>query len=288
MNYQAIRAVLEAPLLAAYNGLSPAVPVYFDNVMNDGTISADEFVDVNIQFSLTTETALTDNPDYVRGVVVIRTYTPKGKGPARNGARTAHLLSNVFGHLRCSLLHLCYASTGRHDPGNAQLNGWWFHQLATATATALPTGFGALFASITYTAPAVVGSVRDWSFEITRAEIDVTTIGQEVGQYTPFRNYISGFADGSGSATVYTTDDDTNIASRMIEDVIQRTQSGARMKLYIDQIVVSGTVNDTLSRFISVPVILTSASLTVNPDDGQSVAINFRPSSAPDFDLSKS
>ena len=41
MNYQAIRAVLEAPLLAAYNGLSPAVPVYFDNVMNDGTISAD-------------------------------------------------------------------------------------------------------------------------------------------------------------------------------------------------------------------------------------------------------
>lgn len=56
MNYQAIRAVLEAPLLAAYNGLSPAVPVYFDNVMNDGTISADEFVDVNIQFGLTTET----------------------------------------------------------------------------------------------------------------------------------------------------------------------------------------------------------------------------------------
>jgi hypothetical protein len=84
MNYQAIRAVLEAPLLAAYNGLSPAVPVYFDNVMNDGTISADEFVDVNIQFGLTTETALTDNPDYVRGVVVIRTYTTKGKGPARN------------------------------------------------------------------------------------------------------------------------------------------------------------------------------------------------------------
>lgn len=159
---------------------------------------------------------------------------------------------------------------------------------SAVTATALPSGFGAGFASIVFTDPLVVGSVRDWSFEITRSEIDVTTIGQEVGQFAPFRNYISGFADGTGSATVYTTDDDTNLASRMIEDVIQRTQSGARMKLYIDQIVVSGTVNDTLSRFISVPVILTSASLTVNPDDGQSVAINFRPSSAPDFDLSKS
>jgi len=159
---------------------------------------------------------------------------------------------------------------------------------AAETATALPSGFGASFASITYTAPVVVGSVRDWSFEITRSEIDVTTIGQEAGQYTPFRTYIAGFADGTGSATVYNTDDDSNMANRLIEDVIQRQQTGARMKLYIDRVVVSGTVNDTLSRSISVPVILTSASLTVNPDDGQSVAINFRPSEAPIFDLSKS
>ena len=159
---------------------------------------------------------------------------------------------------------------------------------SAVTATAAPTGFGAGFASIVYTAPAAVGSVREWSFEITRAEIDVTTIGQEAGQYTPFRTYIPGFADGSGSATVYTTDDDTNLASRMIEDVIQRTQNGASMKLYIDRVVSSGTVNDTLSRSISVPVILTSASLTVNPDDGQSVEIAFRPSAAPTFDLSKS
>jgi hypothetical protein len=157
-----------------------------------------------------------------------------------------------------------------------------------ATATALPSGFGANFASITYTAPVVVGSVREWSFEITRAEIDVTTIGQEVGQYTAFRTYIPGFADGSGSATVYTTDDDTELSSRMIEDVIQRQQSGATMKLYIDRVVASGTVNDTTSRSITVPVILTSASLTVNPDDGQSVEIAFRPSAAPTFDLSKS
>ncbi len=159
---------------------------------------------------------------------------------------------------------------------------------AAATATALPSAFGAGFASITYTAPVVVGSVREWSFEITRAEIDVTTIGQEVGQYTAFRAYIPGFADGSGSATVYTTDDDTSLSSRMIEDVIQRVQTGATMKLYIDRVVASGVVNDTASRSITIPVILTSASLTVNPDDGQSVEIAFRPSAAPTFDLSKS
>ena len=55
---------------------------------------------------------------------------------------------------------------------------------------------------VAYAAPAVVGSVRDWSFEVTRAEIDVTTIGQEIGQFAPFRSYITGFADGTGSATV--------------------------------------------------------------------------------------
>jgi hypothetical protein len=84
MNYQAIRAVLESPLLTAYNNLVPAVPVYFDNVMNDDADSAEEYVHVNIQFGLTTETGLTSNHNYVRGVVVIRAYTPKGRGPARN------------------------------------------------------------------------------------------------------------------------------------------------------------------------------------------------------------
>lgn len=139
-----------------------------------------------------------------------------------------------------------------------------------------------------YGAPALIGSVREWSFEITRSEIDVTTIGQDSGQYTPFRTYITGFADGSGSATVYTTDEDASLSNRMIQDVIQRYQTGATVKLYIDRVSSGGTVNETLSRSITVPVILTSASLTVNPDDGQSVEIAFRPTEAPTFDLSKS
>lgn len=155
-------------------------------------------------------------------------------------------------------------------------------------ATAQPSAFGSGTASISYTSAEVVGQVREWSFEITRSEIDVTTIGQTVSGTAPFRAYIPGFADGSGSATVYTTDDDTLLSSRLIEDVIQREQNGATMKLYIDRIISSGSVDDTQSRSIEVPVILTSASLSVNPDDGQSVEIAFRPSSAPTFDFSKS
>jgi hypothetical protein len=141
---------------------------------------------------------------------------------------------------------------------------------------------------VAYAAPEAVGQVREWSFSVTREEIDVTTIGSSAGQYVPFRTYISGFADGEGSAMVYTTDDDTTIASRMVQDVLQRQQAGAQMKLYIDRVITGGSVNDASSRFIDVEVILLSASFSLNPDDGQMVEISFRPSSAPTFDLAKS
>lgn len=84
MNYQSIRAALEGPLLTAYNGLSPAVPVYFDNVFNYDEDASEEFVQINIQFGQTVEPTLTTNSDMVRGIIVVRTHTPKGKGPARN------------------------------------------------------------------------------------------------------------------------------------------------------------------------------------------------------------
>jgi hypothetical protein len=141
---------------------------------------------------------------------------------------------------------------------------------------------------VEYATYAAVGDVREWSFEMTREEIDVTTIGQTLGQYAPFRTYITGFADGSGSCTVYTTDDDTNLSSRMIEDVIQRQQTGAAFKLYIDRVISAGSVSASLSRSIEFEAVLTSASLTVNPDDAQVVEINFRPAGAPTFDFSKS
>jgi hypothetical protein len=159
---------------------------------------------------------------------------------------------------------------------------------SAATASAAPTGFGSDFASISYTSFVAVGNVREWSFEITRDEIDVTTIGQTLGQYAPFKTYITGFADGEGSASVYTSDDDTDIANRLVEDVIQRQQTGVNFKLYTDRVVSGGSVDDTTSRSIQMQAVLTSASFTVNPDDAQVVEVAFRPSAVPTFDFSKS
>ena len=130
---------------------------------------------------------------------------------------------------------------------------------------------------------ASVGQVQNWSFEISRSEIDVTTIGQSVGQYAPFKTYISGFADGEGSASVYITNEDSTLANRLVEDVIQRQQDGAAFKLYQDK---QGT--EALSRSIAMDAVLLSASFSVNPDDAQMVEVNFRPNNVPSFDFSTS
>jgi hypothetical protein len=134
---------------------------------------------------------------------------------------------------------------------------------------------------VAYADYAAVGQVQSWSFEISRAEIDVTTIGQTAGQYAPFRAYIPGFADGSGTATVYVTNEDSALSNRMVEDVLQRQQVGCGFKLYTDK----GTT-DALSRSIAMDAVLLSASLNINPDNAQQVEITFRPSGAPTFDFS--
>ena len=84
MNYQQIRAAVEQPLLTAFNDLSPSVPVFFDNITAVPANTTTEYVRVNVTFGLTNEQALTSNFDYVRGSLVIRVFTEKGKGPARN------------------------------------------------------------------------------------------------------------------------------------------------------------------------------------------------------------
>jgi hypothetical protein len=130
---------------------------------------------------------------------------------------------------------------------------------------------------------AAIGQVQSWSFEVTRAEIDVTTIGQTVGQTAPFKTYIPGFADGSGSASVYVTDEDAALSNRLVEDVLQRQQVGAAFRLYTDK-----QSTEALSRSISMDAALLSASFNINPDDAQMVEISFRPTGAPVFDLSAS
>ena len=84
MNYQSIRAQVENPLLTAFGALSPAVPVFFDNITAAPANSTTEYVRVNVTFGLTNDPTLTSSVDNARGAIVIRIFTEKGKGPSRN------------------------------------------------------------------------------------------------------------------------------------------------------------------------------------------------------------
>jgi hypothetical protein len=84
MNYQAIRAAVENPLLTAFSALVPPVPVYFDNITAVPPNTTTEYVRVNVTFGITNEPTLTTSVDTARGAVVIRIFTEKGRGPARN------------------------------------------------------------------------------------------------------------------------------------------------------------------------------------------------------------
>lgn len=84
MNYQTVRAPYEAAINTACAALVPAIPVYFDNATTANLYSTAEFVTVNLSFGLTTEVGLAADFDHIRGSLVCRVYTQKGKGPSRN------------------------------------------------------------------------------------------------------------------------------------------------------------------------------------------------------------
>ena len=84
MNYQAIRAALENPILTAFTNLSPSVPVFFDNITAAPLGSVTEYVTVNLTFGITNEVTLSSSVDHAQGAIIIRVYCEKGKGPARS------------------------------------------------------------------------------------------------------------------------------------------------------------------------------------------------------------
>ena len=84
MNYQSIRAQVENPLLTAFGALDPAVPVFFDNITAAPLNSTTEYVRVNITFGITNEPTLGSSVDNAQGAIIIRFFTAKGNGPARN------------------------------------------------------------------------------------------------------------------------------------------------------------------------------------------------------------
>jgi hypothetical protein len=125
-----------------------------------------------------------------------------------------------------------------------------------------------------------VCQVREFSIEISREELDVTTLPCSTGggsKYASFRSTQAGYASGTGSLTVYFTDSQTSLANRLLANTLLKSQEGASVKLYVNAVAgaSAGTVNDAASLFIEADISITSMSLSVNPDDPTSAELAF-------------
>ena len=126
---------------------------------------------------------------------------------------------------------------------------------------------------------ATVCQVREFSVEISREELDVTTLPCDPcgagGKYARFRKTVSGYASGTGTMTVYFTDDQTSLANRLLANVMLQSQEGAQVKLYINTECSDGSVDDDNSIYIESGISITSMSLSVTPDDATSAELSF-------------
>jgi hypothetical protein len=127
---------------------------------------------------------------------------------------------------------------------------------------------------------AVICQVNQFSVEITREELDVTTLPCSVGsvgsKWAAFRKVQAGYATGTGNMTVYFTSDQTSLANRLLSNVLLRSQEGASVKLYVSTVSDgAGGIDDANSLYIESEISINSMSVTVNPDDPTSAELAF-------------
>ena len=124
--------------------------------------------------------------------------------------------------------------------------------------------------------------VRDFSLDITRDSLDVTTLpciepgqGSDCNSLASFRKTQSGFASATGTMNVYFTCDQENISNRLLGSTLLKNQKGARVKLYVCAKEEQGVINDDTSLFVEADISITGMSFSVNPDDPTTAELSF-------------
>ena len=131
---------------------------------------------------------------------------------------------------------------------------------------------------IQYAEFGAICQVREFSVEISREELDVTTLpcGEQAGsKYAQFRKTQPSYASGTGTMTVYFTDDQTSLANRLISNTLLKSQEGAKVKLYVNAVYSGGTLDDSASLYIESDIKINSMSMSANPDDPTTAELGF-------------
>ena len=126
-----------------------------------------------------------------------------------------------------------------------------------------------------------VCGVRSFSIDLSRDELDVTTLPCSVGEscekrLVSFRKTQAGFATATGTLEVYFTCDNESIQNRLLQGSLQHTQGSASVRLYVcTRTDASGEIDLDRSLYIEADIQLLGMSFSVNPDDPTTATINF-------------
>ena len=126
-----------------------------------------------------------------------------------------------------------------------------------------------------------VCGVRSFSIDLSRDELDVTTLPCSVGEacgkeLASFRKTQAGFATATGTLEVYFTCDNESIQNKILQGSLQRTQGGASVRLYVcTKTDAQGDIDVDSSLYIEADIQLLGMSFSVDPDNPTVATINF-------------
>ena len=136
---------------------------------------------------------------------------------------------------------------------------------------------------IMYGPSANVCSAKDYTLELSREELDVTTLpcaadASGGGKYAPFRSTQPGYASGTGTMTIMMQDDDVSITNRLLDNIMLRQQEGAKVRFYVNALTSTTDLSGydlNASSYVEADIRFTGMSNSVNPDDPQEASVTF-------------
>jgi hypothetical protein len=126
-----------------------------------------------------------------------------------------------------------------------------------------------------------VCGVRSFSIDLSRDELDVTTLPCSVSEacgkeLTNFRKVQAGYASATGTLEVYFTCDNESVQNKLLQGSLQRVQGGASVRLYVcTKTDAQGEIDVDSSLFIEADIQLLGMSFSVEPDAPTTATINF-------------
>ena len=127
-------------------------------------------------------------------------------------------------------------------------------------------------------------AVKEWSISLERENLDVTTLScgvgssSDSGKYAAFRKTQPGYASGEGEMTVFFTDNDLALSTRLLDNIMLKSQEGARVRLFVNTVSDGATPpapDLDASMYIEADVALTGLETSINPDDPTEATVTF-------------